>query len=283
MEEKWIATWGTAMLTAGMEQTPMNPGLKDSTVRQQIRVSVGGDRIRLVLSNEYGERDLEINKITVAKLSDPSSSAIDVSTIAGLTLNGEGSFVVPAGQRITTDELDFPFDPLDDIAVTMELGSIPSTLTSHTASRCSTWIVSGERACDESFESYEEMTAWYFITELDVMASGDSGVIVCFGDSLTDGASVTTNGFARYTDQLARRLREDDKLNNLAVVNMGIGATALYRYGGDIAGTVRADRDILGVPGVKYVVLFMGVNDIGGAESDISEELISHYLSLIHI
>lgn len=282
MNGKWISTWGTAMLTAGQEQTPFNPGLVGNTVRQQIRVSVGGDKIRLVLSNEYGGTPLEVKRITIARLPDPSSSEIDVSSLAELSVDGSGSFSVPAGERVTTDELEFDVGPLEDLAITMELGSVPSTLTCHTASRCSTWIAKDTAADAAEFVNYGEMTSWYFITALDVVAgSSDSGVIVCFGDSLTDGASVTTNGFARYTDQLSRRLREDDALKNLAVVNMGIGATALYRYGGDIAGTVRANRDILGVPGVKYVVLFMGVNDIGGADTDISSDIISHYKSII--
>ena len=112
------------------------------------------------------------------------------------------------------------------------------------------------------------------------MASKDSGAIVCLGDSLTDGASVTTNAFARYTDELARLLHKDEKLSNLSVVNMGIGATALYIYGGDIAGTNRANRDVLKIPGVKYCVLFMGVNDIGCANSDISDNIIKEYKSI---
>ena len=281
MKDKWTATWGAAMLTAGDEQIPKNPCLCGSTLRQQIRVSIGGRSLRLALSNEYGNGDLEIKKITIARLLSPSSSEIDVLSARQLTLEQNCSFTVPAGKRVYLDELEYDVSEMEDFAVTMELGAVPEVLTCQTASRCSAWIVSGERADERIYDSFEEMTSWYFIAELDVTAAEGSEVIVCFGDSLTDGASVTTNGFARYTDELSRRLRSDPRLCRLAVVNMGIGATALFRYGGDIAGTVRANRDILGVPGVKYAVLFMGVNDIGGAQSDISGELISHYKSVI--
>lgn len=278
--EIWLATWGTAMLTPGDEQIPRNPALANNTLRQQIRVSVGGNKLRLVISNEYGKTDLEINSLTLARIEDPKSHKVDLDSQTALTYKSQKSFKVPAGKRITTDEIDFEFAPLEDLAFTMKLGAVPSTLTCHTASRCSTWIVKGDHSGDNDFSNIEEMTSWYFITELDTMASKDSGAIVCLGDSLTDGASVTTNAFARYTDELARLLQKDKGLNNLSVVNMGIGATALYIYGGDIAGTNRANRDVLKIPGVKYCVLFMGVNDIGCANSDISDNIIKEYKSI---
>ena len=124
------------------------------------------------------------------------------------------------------------------------------------------------------------MTAWYYICELDTMASADSGVVVCLGDSLTDGASVTTNGFSRYTDELARQLQADSNLSNLAVVNSGIGGTPLLG-GWSAAGSARFSRDVLNIPGAKYCVLFYGVNDIGAAGSDISQNIINEYKSMI--
>ena len=282
----WVETWGTAILTPTNEdeQIPKNPSLENSTLRQQIRVSMGGETLRLTISNEHGSTDLEIESITIAKLKDPKSSAIDTSTIKALTLDGNASFKVPSGKRITTDALEFEFDPLTDLAITMKLGKAPSTMTTlscHTASRCSTWVTSGNHVNDESLSGGKTMTAWYYICGLDTLAEPGSGAIVCLGDSLTDGASVTTNAFARYTDELARQLQADSKMKNLSVVNMGIGATALYIYGGDIAGSRRANRDVLKVPGVKYCVLLMGVNDIGAASSDISGNIISEYKSLI--
>ncbi len=278
--EIWLATWGTAMLTPGDEQIPKNPTLENNTLRQQIRVSVGGNKLRLVISNEYGKTDLEIGSLMLARIDNPRSHKVDIDSQVALTYNSKKSFKVPAGKRITTDVIDFEFAPLEDLAITMKLGDVPSTLTCHTASRCSTWIVKGNHAKDNDFTGIEEMTSWYFITELDTMASKESGAIVCLGDSLTDGASVETNAFARYTDELARLLQKDEKLNNLSVVNMGIGATALYTYGGEIAGTNRANRDVLKIPAVKYCVLFMGVNDIGASKTDISDNIIREYKSI---
>ena len=282
----WVRTWGAAILTPtnADEQIPSKPSLTGSTLRQQVRVSIGGKNLRLVISNEHGDSDLEIKSINVAKLVDPKKSTVDKKTVTALSYGGKTSFSVPAGKRITTDALDFEFDPLSDLAITMELGHAPSTMSTlscHTASRCSAWVAAGAHGSDETLPAGCTMTAWYYICGLDTEAGEDAGAIVCLGDSLTDGASVTTNGFSRYTDELARQLQADDELKNLSVVNMGIGATALYYYGGDIAGTKRANRDVLGVPGVKYCVLLMGVNDIGASNSDISRNIIAEYKSII--
>ena len=282
----WVATWGTAILTPTNEeeQIPVSPRLQGSTLRQQIRTSLGGKTLRLVISNEYGDRGLEIEKITVAKLLDPHSHEIDAATVSVLKLGGKGAFTVSAGERITTDPLDFEFSPLCDLAVTMELKNAPDsmqTLSCHTASRCHAWVTEGRHASDNDFEKTQVMTSWYYICGLHTLAEKDCGAIVCLGDSLTDGASVTTNGFSRYTDELARLLQNDPSLSRLGVVNMGIGATALYYYGGEIAGTVRANRDVFPIPGVKYCVLFMGVNDIGASHEDISQNIINEYKSVI--
>ncbi len=286
-EEKsvWIATWGSAMLrpTNEDEQIPSRPSLSGNTLRQQIRVSLGGKALRLVITNEFGDSDLVIETAAVSKLIDPKSYEIDTESTKALTYGGESSFSVPAGERITTDPLDFEFEPLSDLAISFKLGDAPATmrtLTCHTASRCSTWTVSGDHALDNDFDGCRTTTAWYYISELDTLADEGAGTIVCFGDSLTDGASVTTNGFSTYPQELARLVHADDELNNLAVINMGIGATALYIYGDD-CGKKRLERDVLDAAGAKYCVMLYGVNDIGAAQSDISDALISEYKSVI--
>lgn len=281
----WIATWGAAMLkpTNQDEQIPSKPVLENNTVRQQIRVSMGGDKLRLVISNEFGNSDLEIQAITIAKIDNPKNYNVDLKSMKSLYYGGKTSFKVPAGKRITTDVLDYEFDELEDLAITMKLGKAPATmqtLTCHTASRCSTWTVKGDHAKDNNFSGAQTTTAWYYICELDTLADEGSGTIVCLGDSLTDGASVTTNGFSTYPHELARQLQDDDNLDNLAVVNMGIGATALYTYGSD-SGKNRLTRDVINTAGVKYCVLLYGINDIGGANSDISQNIINEYKNII--
>ncbi len=276
----WIAAWGCAMLTAGPDQTPTKPALSDNTVRQQIRTSFGGEKLRLIISNEFGKTDLIIESVRIAKITDPKKPAVELDTEAALSYEGETGFTVPAGERITTDELDYEFNALEDLAITMKLGSVPQVLTCHTASRCLTWVISGDHVSDNDYSDFQEMTAWYFIAGLETAAPDGCGVVVCLGDSLTDGASVTTNGFSTYPQELARQLQADGELNNLSVINMGIGATALYAYGND-SGKSRLQRDVLSLAGAKYCVLLYGINDIGGAQTDISSNIINEYKNII--
>ncbi len=276
---QWVASWGSAQLTAGADQMPKNVLFAGNTVRMQIRPSLGGSKLKLTFSNEYGNSALTINAATLAKLIDPGKSDINTSSLVNITFGGKKSVTIAAGKTVTSDEIDFKFSALDDLAVTLYLGNVPSTITSHTASRCSTWLAKGNQTSAKTV-SGETMTAWYFLSRLDVWASSDASAIVCMGDSLTDGASVTTNSFARWTDELARRLQADDDTDNYSVINMGIGATALMGAWGN-SGQARFTRDVLNVPGAEYLIIFYGVNDIGYAQNDISGQIINTYKDMI--
>ncbi len=273
---KWIAAWSTAMLTAGDNETPKNPSLSQNTVRQQIRVSYGGEKLKLVLSNEYGKSDLVIESIMISKHGKVSKPDTDLGTQKSLTYNGKKKITIPAGKKITTDELDFEFSALEDLTITMKLGSVPSVITSHTASRCTTWVIKGNHVSDNSYSGAGEMTSWYFINELQTLAEEDAGVIVCIGDSITDGASINANTFARYSDNLMRLARKDSSFDKLAVAAKGIGGNAVFG-GLGTAFKDRFDRDVLQVPGVKYCVMMIGINDIGYAQSDVSSSIIEQY------
>ncbi len=233
--------------------------------------------MRLEISNQYGDSDLVIDAMYVAKLLAPSSSEIDTSTNIQVTYNGSGSFTVPAGETVETDEIAISFTALEDLAISMEIGATaPTVLTGHRGARCHTWIASGDMADDASISDAEIKTSWYFISMANTVPAEDTNVIVAFGDSLTDGASVTTNAYARWTDELARQLQASGDMKNYGVVNMGIGATTLY------GGMGRIDRDIINVPGTEAVIVFYGTNDIAKA-TDVSkaDEVISLYESLI--
>ena len=281
-DDIWITTWSTAVMPPdGDDKIPSNPKLANNTVRQQVRVSTGGYKIRLVLSNEQGSTELKIEKLTVALLKSPSKPDVDLDTLATVTYGGKTSFSIPAGKRITTDELDFEFSALADIAITMKLGSVPSTLTCHTASRCYTWTTAGNHVSDNNFDKFDRKTSWYFIAGLETMAPKGSATIVTLGDSLTDGASISDNSFARYSDELARQLAKHDDLNNYGVAAMGIGGTSLYTFGAPIDGSKRVQRDVLDVTGAKYLILMMGTNDIGYSWNDVSDGLIREYKNII--
>ncbi len=277
-DTQWIASWGSAQLTAGDDQMPKTLSFANNTIRMQIRPSMGGNKLKLTFSNEFGGTSLTINAATLAMLKTPTSSNIDTSTLTNITFGGKTSVTISAGKTVTSDEIDFSFDALDDLAVTLALGSVPSKITSHTASRCSTWFASGNKASSATVTG-DTTTAWYFLSRLDVLADKDTKAIVCLGDSLTDGASVSTNGFARWTDELARQLVQNGH-NDYSVINMGIGGTPLNKLWGN-SGVERFNRDVLNVPGVEYLILFYGTNDIGGANYDRSTEIINTYKDMI--
>ncbi|MCD8107116.1 MAG: GDSL-type esterase/lipase family protein [Oscillospiraceae bacterium] len=287
-EDGWFTTWGTAMLTASADETPTNPSLKQNTARQQVRVSIGGDKIRITLSNEYGDIPLNIESVHIAKLVDSSSSTIDTSTDTVITFNGGSESVdISGGDKIVSDEVDFSFDALDCLAITIKFGNyVGGTITCHTAARCSTWIVEGDHVSDETLSGASVMTSTYFIESVETWASAGTKTIVCIGDSITDGASSTTNGYCRYPDTLMELLSADDSVGNVAVVNKGIGGNAVFGGTGDSL-ISRFQRDVIDVladtPGQRYVIMMIGINDIGYESEDLADSIIEAYEDLIEL
>ncbi len=281
-EDGWVATWGAAQLVAGTNENPLNPPLKENTVRQQIRVNIGGDKIRLTLSNEYGDIPAQFEAVHIAHLVAAGENAIDTSTDTVVTFNGgETSVEIPAGQTVTSDEISFSFEALDDLAITAKLGKFAgSSTTSHTGARCHTWIITGDHVADESFVSEETMTSWYFISELDTWAAAGTKALVLFGDSITDGYGTTPNQFERWSDELTRQLQANPDTKNITVINEGIGGNSIFG-GLGTAAKDRFARDVLNIAGVRYVIVLIGINDIGYANDDISDSMIAEYEKMI--
>ncbi len=278
----WLAAWGTSMQTVWSSDTIPTEATSGETVtiRQQIRPSVSGEELRFTISNQYGSTDLVIDSMEIAMLSDPTSYEIDTDSSVTVTYEGSTQITVPAGETITTDTISFSFSALDDIAVSMEISSMPSTITLHRASRCTNWIITGSHATDNDWSEASTYSMWYFLSVMDVVADTDCAAIVCLGDSLTDGASITENSFTRYTDTLMELLQADDELSSYSVINMGVGGTNFLGSTDNSTGSGRVERDIVNISGVKYCIVLMGVNDIGGATTDISADIIAGYEAL---
>lgn len=280
-EAGWYASWASAQLAAGADVTPINPPLKESTVRQQIRATIGGEKIKLTLSNEYGDIPARIEAVHIAHLVTAGENAIDPSTDTAVTFGGAESIEIPAGETVVSDEIDFSFGALDDLAITIRCGKFAgSTPTSHTGARCTTWISSGDHVSDESFSAEETMTSWYFISELDVWAEAGTKTLVVFGDSITDGYGSTTNGFDRWSDELARQLKSDPETASISVVNEGIGGNSVFG-GIGTAAKDRFERDVLNIAGTRYVIVLIGINDIGYADEDITDAITEQYEVMI--
>lgn len=274
MAQKWIAAWGSSQLIAANETLPPEPYLKNNTYRQAVRLSIGGQGLRIRFTNEYGETPLVMESVHIAKLLTPGSSTVDLSTDQVITFSGTGSVTIPAKESLWSDILEIPVKSLEYLAVTIKFGEVPTTITSHTASRSTNWLVAGNHVTEETLNGYSTTTSWYFLSDMETRVAESARVLVCFGDSITDGYGTTTDVYNRWTDQLAVRLQKQESTRDVAVINRGIGGNAIWGGNGPAA-VSRFDRDVFGTTGVSYVIILIGINDIGFARQDISGQIIA--------
>ncbi len=283
-EAGWYTTWASAAqsIGAGDDAIPTNPKLKENTLRQQVKVSIGGDKLKLTFSNEYGNLPLLIDSVHVAKLISEGNPTIDTSTDTVVTFNGgQTSAKIEAGTTLTTDEISFSFEALDLLAVTIKFGKyVPSDLTVHRESLCTSWITEGDQVSSETFSTMSFKNCWYFLTRIETYAEAGTRTVVCFGDSITDGVGATHNGFDTWPDVLAQKLNENPDTRHLSVANTAISGNAVFGGVGQAAKD-RFERDVLNVAGVRYVIIMIGINDIGYAQADISQDIINEYKVMI--
>jgi lysophospholipase L1-like esterase len=261
--------------------------LRSQTVRQIARVSLGGERVRVELSNEYGAQPLVIGAANIALAA--GGSAIVPGSDRQLSFGGEPSVIVPPGAPILSDPVDLEVPALGSVAVSLFLPEVTPTSTFHWEGVQTAYIsADGNFAGDTDLSAAQTITSRIFLSEILVDAPLDARAVVTFGDSITDGATSTLDANRRWPDRLAERLHEAGA--NVAVVNQGIsGARVLRDRMGDNA-LARFDRDVLSQPRVDTVVLMMGINDIGwpgtilvpaGEPAPTVEEVIGGYEQLI--
>lgn len=261
-DKVWTGTWATAVEYTGPSDMPAK-SLSDRSVREIIHVSIGGDVLRMQLSNVFGNEDVEIRSVFIADAKD--SCDIDVKSAKYLTFSGKKSVKIEAGKDVYSDNIAYNLRPLQRLSVTICYGKqTPEHATSHRGSRTTSYIINGEAKPKTNFVGdVEKVDHWYNIASLDVMAAKDTPVVAALGNSITDGRGTTTNLQNRWTDRLAEAL--DGKVG---VLNLGIGGNSVLRGGLSQPALVRFDRDILGQSGVKTLIIYEGVNDIGGAREN---------------
>jgi lysophospholipase L1-like esterase len=256
----WVGTWACSPLGDPASAQPA-PGFADSTLRQIVHVSIGGARIRVRFSNAFGTTALIIPSAHVALAA--GGSAIRPESDRSLTFHGEPSVTIPPGALMISDPLDFDLAPLSALAITIHLAGVPETVTYHPGSRSTSFLQTGDSVGSPDLANAAHVDHWYFINGVDVWSRNASAAVVTLGDSITDGAKTTTNRNARWPDGLARRLHDNKKTANVAVLNEGIGGNRLLRDGAGPNALARFDRDVLAQAGVRWLVILEGVNDIG--------------------
>ena len=277
----WVGTWGTAPQLVERHNNPPAPGLTNNSLRQIVQVSIGGKKVRLKLTNEFSTEPTEIKAIelSIAKTAGSSSEINEASTV-NLTFDGKQSVTIPAGGMIVSDAVKFPIGNRENVAITIHYGQTSPSVSGHPGSRTSSYLKEGNTT---DFTGAIRTDHWYNIQTLEVEASQKVGAVAILGNSITDGRGSTTNEQNRWADVLSRRLLQNKATKQVGVLNMGIGGNCVLRGGLGPTGKDRYHRDLFGQEGLKWIILFEAVNDLGsswnGAQT--AENIIEVYKQII--
>jgi lysophospholipase L1-like esterase len=258
---RWVTTWAAAPDSPG-------PPLKAQTLRQIIRTSIGGSSVRIRLSNLFGTAPLTIGPVHIAV--HVSGAATKSGTDQAVTFGGKPTVIIAKGADALSDPIRLRVAALEELAVSLYLPGGTETSTIHTTAIQTAFISPGDATATTVFPKGETDNSRYFLTDVEVAASADAGALVIVGDSITDGVGSTEDGNARWPDALAARLQAKPELASIAVVNSGISGNRILNDGAEPylgpRTLARFDRDALNKPGVRWILLLQGINDITAAE-----------------
>jgi lysophospholipase L1-like esterase len=288
----WVGTWATALVARASQDGPGTqpvgpaggqppaqpaPRFSNQTLRQIVHTSVGGDRIRVVLSNMFGTATLHVGAARVGLRQKDTGLA---GTAQPMTFSGRLSAAIPAGAVTVSDPMSLLVPPLSDLAIDIYLpgdtGATASPLTSHTNALQTSYLSApGDHAEAAGFPVMSTMTSWFFIARVEVLASAQTNAIAAIGDSLTDGSRSTADTNNRWPDHLARALNQARM--PMGVLNLGIGGNRVLGDANSVL--ARFDRDVLAAPGVTHVMFMEGINDLGRMVS--AEDVIAGHKQII--
>lgn len=279
----WVHTWTSAPQLTEPENLPpapyagRGPVMARSTLRQTVRVSIGGERLRLRFSNAFGRAPLPLTRVTVALPAGgrAGESAVAPETIRAVTFHGRPSAVVPAGAQVVSDPVDLPLAPGAVLTVSLHLadGRAPEDVTSHPGSRTTSHLAGGDQTGSADLAGATPVEHWYFLSGVE--AEAPASLLALLGDSLTDGRGSTTDHNDRWPDQLF------DRLGGFAIANQAAGGNRVLNDGLGPSALARLDRDVLALGGVRWLIVFEGVNDLGTADVDaqgsVAADLVAAY------
>lgn len=281
-QNHWVGTWGTAPQLVETNNNPPSPGLRNNSLRQIVQVSVGGETVRLKLTNQFSNNTTDIKAVEIARAKTAGSSAdIEENSAVSLYFNGQQSVTMAAGQAVTSDPVDFHLDNRENVAITIHYGdNVSSSVSGHPGSRTTSYLKDGDTT---DFSNAVKTEHWYNILALEVLADENAGAVAILGNSITDGRGSTTNQQDRWADVLSRRLLQNPSTSHVAVLNMGIGGNCVLNGGLGPTAVNRYQRDLLGQEGVKWIILFEAVNDLGGSSDGVqtAQRIIEVYKQII--
>ena len=290
--EHWVATWATAQQLmeipaggrSGAPPSNLPATFANQTVRMIVRTSLGGSRVRVELSNMLNAQSLEIGAAHIAI--HKGGGAILEGTDRALMFGGSSRFTIPAGALAVSDPVNLDVAPLSDLAVSIYLPRDTGAPTNHPLGVHTAYISNGDVTSSIAMPDSKTMTAYAWLSSVDVVAPVNAFTVVALGDSITDGYATTLDADKAWPTLLAKRLNAD-KTQRVAVVNQGISGNQVLRDGAGLSALARFDRDVLSRPGVKWIILLEGINDINirgrmdGPNALTSDELIWGYRQII--
>jgi lysophospholipase L1-like esterase len=260
----WTGSWGASPLppSEAAGPFPATPSFDNQTLRQIVRLSVGGERLRLRLTNEYGTQPLAIGAARVAVTG--ANGAIVSGTERVVTFAGKSTAVIAAGAPLLSDPIDLAVADLATIAVSVYFPTATGPCTCHATGMQDTFVSASGDFTAGTFTPVQTIQTRAFLSGVEVLTSA-AGVVVALGDSITDGVGSTSGANRRWPDLLAERLAARSRGGRFGVVNHGISGNRLLNGGAGESALARFDRDVLSVPRVTHVIVFVGVNDLGFA------------------
>ncbi|NJC34149.1 lysophospholipase L1-like esterase [Sphingomonas jejuensis] len=272
-QARWIAGWASAQMIPEGENALEPRLLNDATLRQVVRVTVGGRAVRVLLSNSFGNAPLTVG---AAHLAPAAPGGAIVAGGQPILFAGRPSVTIPAGAQMLSDPVAMPVQALSSLAVSLHLPDPPARQTGHPGARATSYLASGNHVAAARLPDARTITRWYQLAALLVDAGPNARAVVTLGDSITDGYGTTTDGNGRWPDRLAERLQSRPALRDVAVLNMGIGGNRLLRDGLGPSALARLERDVLAQPGAAYLILLQGVNDLGTLTRDAPASAEAH-------
>ncbi len=263
VREHWVSAWSAAMhAPLPFPGLPPSPVFENQTIRMIVRPTIGGEHVRIRLSNAFGTSALKIGAARIAIAAQDSK--IVPESDHPLTFGGAASISIPPGAPALSDPVDLHVSQSSEIAVSLFLPTKTPSSTVHFWGQHKSYISeTGDFSGKAEMPNAAPNASWYWLADVEVLASDQAGAIVTFGDSITDGVGANQGDYTDWPDLLANRLAGEKGTPPLAVINEGIGGNRILRDGAGVSALARFDRDVLAQPGVVNLIVLEGINDIG--------------------
>jgi len=265
-DRHWVGTWAASPQGTIASSGPEVKSFEDQTIRQIVRVSMGGDTLRVRFSNELGRTPLVIGAARIAL--SAGGAKIEPGSSRSLTFGGATSITVPAGAPVLSDQVTLHVPPMADLAISLYLPDSTAATTYHELSVQTSYVSTpGDHTDAVDMPTALKAVNWYFLSGVSVRAPANAAAIVTLGNSITDGFASTVDANTRWPNFLARHLRDAHQLDRLSVLDEGISGNRVLNDHVGRNALARFDQDVVSRPGVRYVIVLEGINDIGFSET----------------